>query len=88
MKTALWMTLCLVGCGSSASSWTAQDTTNLQDIARDQAAALDLCATNAGTCNAALVRATNRGDYCAAANVLFRHGESVPDAGVQCQPRQ
>lgn len=76
-----------LACGGPQSRWTPQDAAQLQDIARDQLGALDLCAVDAGTCNAGQVRAVDRADYCAAVDVLMRHGAPTPEAGIPCRPR-
>lgn len=76
--------LLLAGCGS----FTDGDAASLKDAVRLQAAGLELCADDAGTCNAAQVRALDRSSYCTLAATLARHGQTYPDAGIPCAPRQ
>ena len=71
----------LFGCGGS---WAAQDATNAQDIANGALSLEQVCDRDGGPCPAAAVRAMERGTYCAAASMLYRHKEAIPDAGVAC----
>jgi hypothetical protein len=84
-RLPLLFAIAATGCGGG---WTDKDTTSLQDSVRDQAAGLELCGGDAGACNAGQVRALDRATYCTLAATLFRHGQTIPDGGVSCQPLQ
>jgi hypothetical protein len=75
--------LCLSGCGGG---WGAADTKSVADIAKESQAQLALCAEDAGSCNAAQIRATARLDLRLACSLLYSHGGDVPDAGDVCTP--
>ena len=77
--------LVAVGCGGSAADkWTPKDTTNAGDI---NAAAISLegmCDRDGGLCDPRAVRSVESGVYCAAASMLYRHNQPVPEAGIGC----
>ncbi len=73
----------------ACSSWSDSDTKSATDAVRAQLAIEQICATDdAGTCNSGQVRALERVSYCSNASMLFRHGQTAPDGGFACQPKQ
>ncbi len=85
MKKKLALVLPLVACGG----WADADTKSATDSVRAQLMIEQICAdTDAATCSPAQVRALERVSYCGNASMLFRHGQSVPDGGIACQPPQ
>ena len=82
------LALLMLGCGSPASAqWTPLDTTSATDLANAALSLEAVCSRDGGPCPAAPVRSMESGTYCAAAAMLFRHNQAVPDAGgeVKCQ---
>jgi hypothetical protein len=86
MNRMIVISLLLVGCGGG---WADADTKSATDAVRAQMAIESICADDdAGTCKPSQIRALERMAYCANASMLFRHGQAVPDAGIQCQQGQ
>jgi hypothetical protein len=72
--------------GGCAGGWTALDTGGAQTSVRVGAGVLTLCAPDAGTCDAPVVRASVEALVCVNASMLYRRGLPVPDAGAACNP--
>jgi hypothetical protein len=73
-------------CGSSASDWTAQDTTAATHIDVTAKGCEELCEGDAG-CSAKQAAGCLDGILCSAGSMLHRHGANAhvsPDAG--CEP--
>jgi len=86
MNRVIAAALFLAGCGGG---WADADTKSATDAARAQMAIESICADDdGGTCKPSQVRALERMAFCANASMLFRHGQPVPDAGIQCQQGQ
>jgi hypothetical protein len=80
-----WLMLAaLVGCGAK---WTDADADNANDARNLQLQMEVICGReDAGpTCQPAAVRAMERGAFCATSSMLYRHGATLPDAGIACK---
>ncbi len=83
MRGLLWSLPLLAGCGGG---WTAADTQSATDNVHAQMLIEQMCA-DAGACVPSQVRALERAALCGNSSMLARHGQAVPEAGVQCQPQ-
>ena len=82
MKTWIVTFLLVASCGGS--KWTPEDEQSAQDIANGALSLEAVCDRDGGPCPGAAVRAMERGTYCAAGAMLYRHSAHVPEAGVRC----
>lgn len=76
------------GCGGNR--WEAADTKAATNSVRAQIMIETICgpeSEDAGTCKPSQVRALERMALCTDSSMLYRHGQAVPDAGIQCQPQ-
>ena len=81
------LALVLVGCGSSASDWTAKDTTATTNVVLTSKACEAHCLANESECTPEFAAACFDGIVCSAGSQLHRHGADShvePDAG--CKP--
>lgn len=85
--TAATVAAAVFGAGSLAcggNGWTPADTAGATQTVRAEALIEQMCA-DAGACVPAQVRALERAALCNSESMLFRHGATVPEAGVTCQ---
>jgi hypothetical protein len=73
----------LCACGSGGRD--AAIAGNATNAANLQAQVEVLCAPDAGTCDPRVVRALERGAFCAESSTLVLLGKPAPDAGIACQ---
>jgi hypothetical protein len=70
----------LLHCGGG---WSDADAKSLTDATRLE---LDTYQLVENVDGGSPTRALSRAAFCANASVLFRHGVSIPDSGIVCQP--
>lgn len=81
-RAVVFVAVACGACGGSAKSWTSLDTTTATDLSNAALSLESICARDGGPCPVAAVRSVETGEYCAAAAMLYRHNQAVPDGGA------
>ena len=82
---AVVVALAAVSCGGSAADkWTPKDTEGAGGLASMAISLEGMCDRDGGLCDPRAIRSVESGGYCAAASMLYRHNQQVPEAGIGC----